>query len=117
MADPFLARNMEYVHQPHSAQLRHVACGIRHVCHAARLTYVCSACRNKGLTAKVGQTPFIHVARAKSSKNLGPQASCTPADRSRACNNAGMHSMLYTYGMGCSTKASKGMYTLGAHIM
>ncbi len=36
--------------------------------------------------------PFIHVARAQSSNTLGPQASCTPADRGRVCNNADMHS-------------------------
>lgn len=34
--------------------------------------------------------PFIHVAKAKSSKTLGPQASCNPADGDRVCNNADM---------------------------
>ncbi len=40
------------------------------------------------LTAKEGQMPCIHVAKAKSSKILGPQASCTPADRATVCNSA-----------------------------
>ena len=88
MADAFYARNTEYNQQPHSAWLWYVM-------QQNYLMYAVHAERGR-LTAKEGQRPFIHVARAQSSNTLGPQASCTPADRGRVCNNADVHS-IYLY--------------------
>ena len=49
------------------------------------------------LTAKEGQMPFIHVARAQSSNTLGPQTSCTPPDRDTVEYAVRQACILYTY--------------------